>query len=76
MNNLKNLFSILILLMFTQSYGFSKEFIGVISAGIGDITNQNDSSAGSKIFYGDTIIVKEKSNAQILLLDETALTSW
>ena len=28
--------------MFTQSHGFSKEFIGVISAGIGDITNQND----------------------------------
>ena len=42
MSNLKNLLSILILLMFTQSYGFSKEFIGVISAGIGDITNQND----------------------------------
>ena len=76
MNNLKNLLSILILLMFTQSYGFSKEFIGIISAGIGDITNQNDEklSTGSKIFYGDTIIVKEKSNAQILLLDETALT--
>ena len=76
MNNLKNLLSIIILLMFTQSYGFSKEFIGVISAGIGDITNQNDEklSTGSKIFYGDTIIVKEKSNAQILLLDETALT--
>ena len=76
MSNLKNLLSILILLMFTQSYGFSKEFIGVISAGIGDITNQNDEklSTGSKIFYGDTIIVKEKSNAQILLLDETALT--
>ena len=76
MNNLKNLLSIIILLMFTQSYGFSKEFIGIISAGIGDITNQNDEklSTGSKIFYGDTIIVKEKSNAQILLLDETALT--
>ena len=76
MNNLKNLLSIIILLMFTQSYGFSKEFIGIISAGIGDITNQNEEklSTGSKIFYGDTIIVKEKSNAQILLLDETALT--
>jgi hypothetical protein len=76
MSNLKSSLSILILLMFTQSYGFSKEFIGVISAGIGDITNQNDEklTTGSKIFYGDTIIVKEKSNAQILLLDETALT--
>ena len=76
MNNFKNLISVLIIFMFTQSYGFSKEFIGVISAGIGDITNQKDEklSTGSKIFYGDTIIVKEKSNAQILLLDETALT--
>ena len=76
MNNFKNLISILIIFIFTQSYGFSKEFIGVISAGIGDITNQKNEklSTGSKIFYGDTIIVKEKSNAQILLLDETALT--
>mgnify|MGYP006078846477 FL=1 len=76
MNNFKNLILVLIIFMFTQSYGFSKEFIGVISAGIGDITNQKDEklSTGSKIFYGDTIIVKEKSNAQILLLDETALT--
>mgnify|MGYP000697439247 FL=1 len=76
MNNFKSLISVLIIFMFTQSYGFSKEFIGVISAGIGDITNQKDEklSTGSKIFYGDTIIVKEKSNAQILLLDETALT--
>ena len=76
MNNFKNLILVLIIFMFTQSYGFSKEFIGVISAGIGDITNQKNEklSTGSKIFYGDTIIVKEKSNAQILLLDETALT--
>ena len=76
MNNFKNLISVLIIFMFTQSYGFSKEFIGVISAGIGDIINQKNEklSTGSKIFYGDTIIVKEKSNAQILLLDETALT--
>jgi len=76
MNNFKNLISVLIIFMFTQSYGFSKEFIGVISAGIGDITNQKNEKllTGSKIFYGDTIIVKEKSNAQILLLDETALT--
>ena len=76
MNNFKNLISVLMIFMFTQSYGFSKEFIGVISAGIGDIINQKNEklSTGSKIFYGDTIIVKEKSNAQILLLDETALT--
>ena len=29
---------------------------------------------GSKIFYGDTIIVEAKSNAQILFLDQTVLT--
>jgi hypothetical protein len=50
--------------------------IGVISAGIGDISNQKNEklSTGSKIYFGDTILVKAKSNAQILLLDETALT--
>ena len=29
---------------------------------------------GSKIYLGDTIVVSEQSKAQILLLDETALT--
>jgi hypothetical protein len=62
--------------MISQSYCLSLEIIGVISAGIGDISNQKNEklSTGSKIYFGDTIIVKEKSNAQILLLDETALT--
>ena len=43
--------------------------------GIGEIINQNSEklTTGSKIYFGDTIIVKEQSNAQILLLDETAL---
>ena len=31
-------------------------------------------SNGSKIYFGDTIIVKSQSNAQILLLDETVIT--
>ena len=50
--------------------------IGVIAAGIGDIINQNNEklTTGSKIYFGDTILVKAQSNAQILLLDETALT--
>ena len=48
----------------------------MISAGIGEIINQDNEklSTGSKIYFGDTIIVREKSSAQILLLDETALT--
>ena len=49
---------------------------GVIAAGIGNISNQNNEKliTGSKIHFGDTIFVKAQSNAQILLLDETALT--
>ena len=62
--------------MSSISFGISKEIIGVIAAGIGDISNQNNEKllTGSKIYFGDTIIVKAQSNAQILLLDETALT--
>ena len=76
MNKFKNLIFIIIILILSMSYAFSKDFIGVISAGIGDITNQDSEklSTGSKIYYGDTIIVREKSSAQILLLDETAIT--
>jgi hypothetical protein len=60
----------------TKSHAFSKNFIGVISAGVGEISNQDSEklTTGSKIYFGDTIIVKEQSSAQILLLDETALT--
>ena len=41
----------------------SYEFIGVIGVAVGEITNQNNEKllSGSKIFYGDTIIVKSKS---------------
>ncbi len=55
---------------------FSSEFVGVIGAAIGNITNQKNEKLknGSKIFYGDTIIVNSKSNAQILFLDETVMT--
>ena len=54
----------------------SSEFIGVIGAAIGNINNQKNEklTSGSKIFYGDTIIVNSKSNAQILFLDETVMT--
>ena len=76
MSKLRNLFCTIIIFMISQSYCLSLEIIGVISAGIGDISNQKNEklSTGSKIYFGDTIIVKEKSNAQILLLDETAIT--
>ena len=76
MNNFKNLIFVVIIFISSMSYAFSKDFIGVISAGIGEITNQESEKlfTGSKIYFGDTIIVKEKSSAQILLLDETAIT--
>ena len=69
------IFSLLITL-FSSLQGFANEMIGVISAGIGEISNQKNEklSTGSKIYFGDTILVKARSNAQILLLDETALT--
>ena len=52
------------------------DFIGVIGAAVGEITNQNNEklSNGSKIFFGDTIISNQNSNAQILFLDQTILT--
>ena len=76
MNNFKTFIFVLVILTMSKSYAFSKDFIGVISAGIGEIINQDSEklTTGSKIYFGDTIIVKEQSNAQILLLDETAIT--
>ena len=54
----------------------NNSFVGVVGAAIGDIKNQRNESLtnGSKIFFGDTIISKNKSNAQILFLDQTVLT--
>ncbi len=71
----KFLISVFFLLMFI-SKSFSNEFIGVIGVAIGEINNQKNEKLlnGSKVFYGDTIFVKSKSNAQILFLDETVLT--
>ena len=63
-------------LVISATSSLGNEFIGVIGVAIGDINNQKNEKllSGSKIFYGDTIIVKSKSNAQILFLDETVLT--
>jgi len=76
MNKIRIIIFSLLIILFSSLQGFANEMIGVISAGIGDISNQKNEklSTGSKIYFGDTILVKEKSNAQILLLDETALT--
>ena len=68
---------IIIFLTFTSIANASNNsFVGVIGAAIGDIKNQKNESLsnGSKIFFGDTIISKSKSNAQILFLDQTVLT--
>ena len=76
MNKIQILIISLIISLSSISIGIANEVIGVIAAGIGDISNQKSEklTTGSKIYFGDTIIVKEQSNAQILLLDETALT--
>lgn len=70
---------ILILLVFLLLPNLGKantDFIGVIGAAIGEITNQNNEklSNGSKIFFGDTVVSNNNSNAQILFLDQTILT--
>ena len=68
---------IFVILTFTSVDNASNNsFVGVIGAAIGDIKNQKNESLsnGSKIFFGDTIISKSKSNAQILFLDQTVLT--
>ena len=72
----KLIFSLIFLIGANTASASTSEFIGVIGAAIGDIKNQNNEKLinGSKIFYGDTIISKEQSNAQILFLDQTVLT--
>ena len=69
-------FIVFILFSFNLANANNLEFIGVIGAAIGDIKNQKNEklSNGSKIFYGDTIVVNEQSNAQLLFLDQTVIT--
>ncbi len=76
MNKIKILLTTLMLTLFSFSLVIANEFIGVVAVGVGNISNQKNEKliTGSKIYFGDTIIVSEQSNAQILLLDETALT--
>ena len=72
----RNFFYILFIYFLLIFKSFSAEFIGVVGVAVGEINNQNNEKlfSGSKIFYGDTIVVKSKSNAQILFLDETVMT--
>ena len=76
MNKIKIILTSLLLSLFSFSIGIANEFIGVVAVGVGNISNQKNEKliTGSKIYFGDTIIVSKQSNAQILLLDETALT--
>ena len=76
MSKIKTLVVSLIFSLFFLINVMANEMIGIVAVGIGDISNQKNEklTTGSKIYFGDTILVKAKSNAQILLLDETALT--
>jgi hypothetical protein len=77
MNKIKTLIASIIFLLSSISLGFTNDvIIGVIAVGVGDIINQKNENlvTGSKVYFGDTIITKAQSNAQILLLDETAIT--
>jgi hypothetical protein len=77
MNKIKTLIASTIFLLSSISLGFTNDvIIGVIAVGVGDIINQKSENlvTGSKVYFGDTIITKAQSNAQILLLDETAIT--
>ena len=76
MNKIKTLIASIIFLLSSISLGFTNDvIIGVIAVGVGDIINQKSENlvTGSKVYFGDTIITKAQSNAQILLLDETAI---
>ena len=76
MNYLIKILIFVILTFASVANASNNSFVGVIGAAIGDIKNQKNESLsnGSKIFFGDTIISKSKSNAQILFLDQTVLT--
>ena len=76
MSYLSKVLIIIFLTFASVANASNNSFVGVIGAAIGDIKNQKNESLsnGSKIFFGDTIISKSKSNAQILFLDQAVLT--
>ena len=73
---IKLIIYILLIIMTSSLKSLSNDSIGVIGVAVGEVNNQKNEKlySGSKIFYGDTIFVKSKSNAQILFLDETVMT--
>jgi hypothetical protein len=75
MNKLIKVTLTIFILTLKPVFGVEKPVIGVISAAVGEIYNQNNKKLknGDKIYFGDSIIVKDKSNSQILLLDETVM---
>jgi len=76
MNNFKKIFFAFFVFSSTVAYAAENPVVGVISAAVGEIYNQNNKKlkSGDKIYFGDSIIVKDKSNSQILLLDETVMS--
>ena len=76
MSYLSKLLIIIFFMFASVANASNNSFVGVIGAAVGDIKNQKNESLsnGSKIFFGDTIISKSKSNAQIFFLDQTVLT--
>jgi len=76
MNNLKKIIITFFIFSLTTAYAIEKPVVGVISAAVGEIYNQNNKKLknGDKIYFGDSVIVKDKSNSQILLLDETVMS--
>ena len=72
----KKLLIFLVFLLIPNFGNANTDLIGVIGAAVGEITNQNNEklSNGSKIFFGDTVVSNNNSNAQILFLDQTILT--
>ena len=72
----KKILKLLVFLLLPNLGKANTDFIGVIGAAVGEITNQNNEklSNGSKIFFGDTVVSNNNSNAQILFLDQTILT--
>ena len=73
---IKKIFITLFILLSLTSKSICNEFIGVIGVAVGEINIQKNEKLenGSRVFFGDTIFVKSKSNAQILFLDETVMT--
>lgn len=67
---------IISLISFATTVFAEDKVIGVVSAAIGEIYNQKNIKlkTGDKVYFKDSIIAKENSNTQVLLLDETTLT--